>query len=466
MADCSFCGKKLTPGMEKTSTNLFGKPVCTKPECEKKANDEAAKATEALMTPQDKVRALLVRQDFEEQSIRGFFISDNGSTKIAVDLNKISGKHPGTLIPQVGVLRVNGDIQEDGHGLTRIDDLRREIEGILKSKGAGNSKKETPAPEPVTPTAPVAVAPVELVIPANVLTALKNHAWVVEKGTAAKIIDEKLTTIDLSKIEQRGKATWVEGVAYEFEQNNVIDAELKILFGELSKAQTPAARNGVEKPEPRVPVSKEGARMPARQETSNLPGKPLSDAERDAQIEDAKAKRFLEHRGAAYKVQGKERPDAHQIQRIANERGISLEILSTAHTEIFVEVRVRGHLRDQYCDAVVHHEFKDEYMLKTMEVIYKNPGILDHWEGTEPVIKEGAMITIKEDGREIQKDAKYFIVHSLLTWKKFAMRDARTKAGAIAEAMLLNQDFREPEEKQSEEAEAALVQEDRKRRGI
>jgi hypothetical protein len=75
------------------------------------------------------------------------------------------------------------------------------------------------------------------------------------------------------------------------------------------------------------------------------------------------------------------------------------------------------------------------------------------------VIKDGAKIKVNENGRDVLKDAKYFIVHALLSFKKFALRDGRTKAAAIAEAMLLNQDFREPEERESEEAESRLVQE-------
>lgn len=288
----------------------------------------------------------------------------------------------------------------------------------------------------------------------------------VKDGVASKIIGQAEIVIYIGSVaagKPKKDCIQIGGYDYEYGVNPEVDAEIKTLYVELGLIN----KNGTEKPakaQTPTSASKPKEQLPARQEKPQPPGKPLSDAERDAIIEDAKAKRWLSERGSSYKVQGKERPDSHQIQKVANERGISLEILSTAHTETYVEVKVRAHLNNIYCDAVVHHEFKDEYMLKTMEVIYKNPAILDHWEGTDPVIKEGAMIMIKEDGREVQKDAKYFIVHSLLTWKKFAMRDARTKAGAIAEAMLLNQDFREPEEKQSELDEAALVQESIKNR--
>lgn len=307
--------------------------------------------------------------------------------------------------------------------------------------------------------------------------------WMVNPpGIAAKMIGQAEVTVDIVKVSQGTAKKFcisVGGYEYEFGVNPDVDAEIKKLFTAIEKMG--AGQNNVKKEMPtpkglegdaerskiaRGPESErdiekpveQAKNLPARQEVAKPPGKPLTDAERDAMIEDAKAKRFLSQRGSSYKVQGKERPDAHQIQRIANEHKISVEILSAVHTDAFVEVMVRAHLNGQFCDAVVHHEFKDEFLLKTMEVLNKNPEILDHWEGTEPVIKEGAKIKVKEDGRDILKDAKYFIVHSLLTWKKFSMRDARTKAAAIAEAMLLNQDFREPEEKQSEEDEATLIQ--------
>jgi hypothetical protein len=158
-------------------------------------------------------------------------------------------------------------------------------------------------------------------------------------------------------------------------------------------------------------------------------------------------------------VQGKERPDSHMIQKIANKHGISVELIEATQMDDCAHIVVRGHLSGQYVDAVVHHDFNTEYQLKVIEIVSRNPEILDHWEGTEPVIKQGAKIMVNENGRDVVKDAKYFIVHALLSFKKFALRDGRTKAAAIAESMLLNQDFRDPEEKDSEEAEARIVQE-------
>jgi hypothetical protein len=221
-------------------------------------------------------------------------------------------------------------------------------------------------------------------------------------------------------------------------------------------------QKGSEKPAEKQgekPGEKQEEKLPANQEPARLPGKKRSDAEIDALIEEAKAERFLQQRGSHYKVQGRERPDSHMIQKIANKHGICIELIKATQTDDCAHIVVRGHLNGQYVDAVVHHDFKTEYHLKVIEIVSKNPDILDHWEGTEPVIKDGAKIKVNENGRDVLKDAKYFIVHALLSFKKFALRDGRTKAAAIAEAMLLNQDFREPEERESEEAESRLVQE-------
>jgi hypothetical protein len=189
-----------------------------------------------------------------------------------------------------------------------------------------------------------------------------------------------------------------------------------------------------------------------------------SDHERDQIIETAKAKRFLENRGTSYFVQGKERPDAHKIQNVANERKISIEIIKAEQTDTGSTVIVRGHLGNQFLDACVHHDFATEYQLKAMEIIKKNPSILDHYEGTIPVIKEGAQIEIEEFGKRIFKDAKYYLVHTLLSFKKFSLRDARTKAASIAEAMLLNRDWRDEDEIQSELSEKKLIEESIKNR--
>uniref|UniRef100_A0A6M3MDT8 Uncharacterized protein n=1 Tax=viral metagenome TaxID=1070528 RepID=A0A6M3MDT8_9ZZZZ len=216
-------------------------------------------------------------------------------------------------------------------------------------------------------------------------------------------------------------------------------------------------------PEPEVkPIPEKEKEKPNTkpQKPSNLPVKfqGKTDAEIDREIENAKTRKFLENRGESYKVRGTERPDAHAIQHAANDAGICIEIVEATQTAECCHVIVRGHLGGQYVDAVVHHEFELERRLKIMEMVAKNPEILDHYDGLNPVIKADAKITIVEYGKTKVINAMYYIVHSILTQQKFSIRDARTKAASIAEAMLLNKEHQTKEEKASEYEERETVQ--------
>ncbi len=215
--------------------------------------------------------------------------------------------------------------------------------------------------------------------------------------------------------------------------------------------------------EKKKPMVKEEPKtnMPAVQEKAKSPT--LSDADLDAKIEKAKTRRYLAGQGGSYKVSGKERPDSASIQNAANDEGVSTEILVAEQTEKYAHVIVRAHLRNHFVDAAVHHDFSVEFQLKTMEIIEKNPEILDHYEGTIPVIKEGASILKKTDRGDERIDAKYYLVHALLSFQKFSLRDAVTKAMSAAQAKMLNQDAREPEEIASEQAERDLVEKNKRR---
>lgn len=228
----------------------------------------------------------------------------------------------------------------------------------------------------------------------------------------------------------------------------------------------PAKEPKKEKPKPKKEENpmpeKKDENLPVAQPKGEAPA--LSDRRIDEMIERAKAHKFLKGQGGSYKVSGSERPDSAMIQKIANEVGISTEILVAEQTDNYAHVVVRGHLGDCYVDAVVHHDFATEFMLKTMEIIENNPEIFDHYEGTNPVIKENAKIIKKTVGGDEKIDAKYYLVHALLSFKKFACRDAATKCMAIVQAKLLNRDARDPEEVRSEQSERDLVEKSKKAR--
>ncbi len=272
MTNCSIPGCKIFVSLnqEKTTKGLYSLPYCK--DHEVRANIDAKKETEALMTPRAKVLALLARRGFVEQSVPGFFLLDDGSTKIAVDLNHQIA-FPG--IPAIGTLQVNGDIQEEGHGISRIDDLRREIEGILKSKGASKEKK-TPAPieEKHDEESKKAEAgknenvekhdtgseKQEVIVSGNVLAILEKYGWKINEYAALKYIGGHDVMIDLSKLDQRGRAVEVGGYPYQFGQN-VIDAELKSLFGEIAspKKQERKPAERLPTPTPSAPDAHETA---------------------------------------------------------------------------------------------------------------------------------------------------------------------------------------------------------------
>lgn len=259
--NCSFCLIQLA-SKEKDNIKIYGKPVCNRKECIDKAN---AEAQTAAVSPRDRMVARLVRNGFVEQkTMRGFFILD-GTTPIGADINNLSDVFPD--MPQIGVLEKNGTILEEGHGIRRIDDIRRDIEGMLKSKPAPKATKSKDEKKP-------------------------------EKTEAGKAPQAG---------ECKAKGTEVEG--------------------EVKKMEPKKEEKGL--------VTAYDSYDVAQEESSPVMKKPMTDAERDAQIELAKAKKFLEGRGSNYSVQGKERPDAHKIQQIANERGISIEIISAVQTDTY-----------------------------------------------------------------------------------------------------------------------------------
>ena len=200
-----------------------------------------------------------------------------------------------------------------------------------------------------------------------------------------------------------------------------------------------------------VPAEKPGANAPA----------PMSDHERDKQIEKAKAKRFLENQGGSYKVNGNEIPDSAQVQNIANEARISVMMLESEQNEDFARVRVRGILKGQSVDDEVWVDFDTELKLLMMEFIKKNDGVLDHFDGLNPVFKEGAKIK-NFDGTVT--DAKYALVHAMLTLRKFAVRTAGTKAAKRVQMKLMNKEFREKEEIADEQAEKELIEANKRKR--
>lgn len=267
---------------------------------------------------------------------------------------------------------------------------------------------------------------------------------------------------DIDTVLERTKHVIRKAIAdYKETKEEVIEPEL---ITEPAKEPTP------------IPKTKQPAKQPKKK--SNVPAKvekpqPLAktedwrkgrtDAELAKEIEAAenekKTKEFIQTRGKIYPVSGKTRPDSYAVQQIANQEGVSLELLSAEQTDEYCQVIVRAHLNGRYIDAVVHHDFVVEKQLLMMEMVKKRPEVLDHYEGIIPIFKEDATVRQKTSEGWEDVPVMYYIIHTLLKKRTFTARDARTKAGSIAElAVMSGTDWRDEKEIEMEYFERNMVQ--------
>ncbi len=120
---CAFCNNTILP-KEEINTKIYGKPVCNQRLCIIKANQEMQAATDAAMSPMDKVLSYLARENFKEQGMaKGLYIQDNSN--IAVDLRE--------LPPKIGVL-IGGEIMATELNLKQeIENLKKEVDALKMS---------------------------------------------------------------------------------------------------------------------------------------------------------------------------------------------------------------------------------------------------------------------------------------------------------------------------------------------
>jgi len=162
-------------------------------------------------------------------------------------------------------------------------------------------------------------------------------------------------------------------------------------------------------------------------------------------------------KGKFYRVGDHMEPDSGLAQQWGNAAKISLEIRPlTDQTKDYAKAVVRAILPDgQFIDECVTHVFaisKERIALEEIEMMQK--------EKKNPI--EG----YDEEGRPIlTPEAKYRIWKRYIRFKDFSIRDAITKAGRRAILKILNCEWREPEEIESEAREAQAVQEERRRYG-
>lgn len=161
-------------------------------------------------------------------------------------------------------------------------------------------------------------------------------------------------------------------------------------------------------------------------------------------------------KGGSYRVGGKEQPDAWRIQEEANEAKISTEVVRTEQTDTYSEVTVRAYDKDRwYTEATVRHTFKTiarehlfGYLEKQIEGTLDEPIFQDINRPFDPVTNDPVLTP----------QGTLMFLKFMTRTQNFAIRDAETKAMARAQRKVLNYDWRETDEIESEKNEIKQVE--------
>lgn len=172
-------------------------------------------------------------------------------------------------------------------------------------------------------------------------------------------------------------------------------------------------------------------------------------------------KQEIKQQGGFYKAGGKQVPDARRVQEDSNEKKISLEIIDRKQTDEYADIIVRAWLPDmsQYEDGVVHHQFSTIRELKALEFLEKEiSGSPIYFRGSPIQMFQDLSQPFNKNGDPILTGVGYLkLLTEMARFKNFAMRDAKTKAGRIAKLNLLNREWRDKDEIQSEKDEENSV---------
>jgi hypothetical protein len=180
--------------------------------------------------------------------------------------------------------------------------------------------------------------------------------------------------------------------------------------------------------------------------------------------------------GGFYRIQtsdGKTKrvPDARLFSSLSNAKKISIEIIETIKTGEYAKAHVRAITTDgHYREAEVVHNYRDVMQDKLLSMIKTDKEEYTRW-CKFPVNKDKKWskgffhdlhnpFTIDESGNmlpDLSLWGKKKIVKDMIQFKKTAERDATTKAETMAIKKLLNQEWREKEEQESELNEVKSV---------
>lgn len=153
----------------------------------------------------------------------------------------------------------------------------------------------------------------------------------------------------------------------------------------------------------------------------------------------------IKHQGGYYSVQGKEIEDAWKAQNLANQYGISTEVIDYDQDKEKAYAHVRGIYKGQHTDTVVWHDFE----IAKEDIL---------WDKVKELQKYGKQVEFDEEGNpQLPPEEQAKVVQRFMNFRKFALRDAITKASRIVQLKLLNREFREDEEISMEEQEVKQV---------
>ena len=159
-------------------------------------------------------------------------------------------------------------------------------------------------------------------------------------------------------------------------------------------------------------------------------------------------------RGETYKVGGKKVPDSALAQQWANDDGVSTEILfcDMINDDRQLKAIVRSSKGNQYTDVCMIIDFATEAELTIMQK-WKKELRCDEWQVFKNLHDEN------NPKYEINKAAfEAQVRYEILMKKQFASRTAVTKAARQGQLKLLNKEFRENEELNSENTEKQAVE--------
>jgi len=250
MKFCSVtgCGNSITDNQAETTERLFGKAFCL--EHENVARAEADIAAGALTID----TSPYVKCGFQIQN--GLACKIVGQAEVTIDIGKVAAKKSKKECIQIG----GYDYVHDSN--PAVDAEIKVLFKLIEQKGgSGETKKETPAPEEkheeeskkaeagkdkAIKEPETGSEKPEVTVPGNVIAVLDKHGWTINNNIATKAIASHGVLIDLTKTEQRGKAAYVDTHPYQHGRDNIIDAELKSLFGEITKVQNKKESNKME----------------------------------------------------------------------------------------------------------------------------------------------------------------------------------------------------------------------------